>query len=118
MSRQIWSLTAPLLLTAMALLATFAFIDSSVVKWGVVTGLSLALIQSFISTGSLWWAWNKKSFYWVWGGGMLARLVILGFTAWLVYQFTALSLVATLITMVMATTFFLVVESTIFFGRK
>lgn len=80
-------------------------------------GLVLALIQSTLSVAAMRWAFHKRIFFWVWGGGVLARFLFFGITAFIVYRFTNLNLVATLISMVTATTLLLVIESW-FFVRK
>jgi hypothetical protein len=56
--------------------------------------------------------------YWVWGGGMLFRMLVFASTAFIVYRFTHLSLVGTMISMVVSTTILLVVESWILFSKK
>ncbi|OVE77332.1 hypothetical protein BVX98_03055 [bacterium F11] len=111
MSKQLWGVWAPVLTTTVALLLVFWISPKPPIAWGIGTGLMIALGQSLISTGSLKWAWNKKYFYWVWGGGFFFRLIVFAVTAVVVYRFSSLSLVATLITMVSATTVFMVVES-------
>lgn len=84
----------------------------------IAVGISIALIQTAISNGALYWAWNKKFVYWVWGGGMLFRMMVFAATAYVVYRFTTLSFVGTMISMVVATTILLVVESWILFAKK
>lgn len=83
----------------------------------VGAGLLMALLLSLISTGALYWAWNKKFFYWVWGGGILGRFLVFAGTAVVVYQFTSLNLVAVLLTLAVATTLFMVVEALYLFSK-
>jgi chromate transport protein ChrA len=85
--------------------------------WSVSVGLALALIQSSLSVAAMRWAFRKRFFFWVWGGGVLARFLIFGITAWIVHSYTDLSLVATLISMVTATTLLLVVETSLFIKK-
>jgi|GEM_PF-3624784 len=119
MSRRFfWGLIAPLGITVLVVIFAVSFFENPSLVWGVMTGLAVALVQSLISIGTLSWAWNKKSFYWVWGAGILVRLLIFAGTALVVYQYTNLNLVATLLTMITATTLFLVVESATFLGKK
>ena len=80
---------------------------------GVTTGILIALAQSYASVGALKLAWAKPYFYWVWGGGIFFRILVFAATAFVVYRFSSLSLVATLVSLVAATTLFLVIESAV-----
>lgn len=80
----------------------------------VVVGFFIALVQASVCTAALRWSWKKKSFYWVWGGGILFRFLVFGLTAYHVYRNTNLNLVATLISLVVTTTLLLVLESKVF----
>lgn len=106
-----WGVVAPIVATAMGLGVVFLISPRPSIQWGVTTGLLLALLQSFASVGALQWAFHKSFFYWVWGGGVLVRFIVFAVTAFVVYRYTNLSLVATLISLVIATTLFLVIES-------
>jgi hypothetical protein len=81
---------------------------------GIVIGLIVAFLQSTLSTGLLRWSWSRPYFYWIWGAGVLFRLVVFALTAYVVYWHTKLPLVATMLSMVLATTLFLVVEAWVF----
>lgn len=81
------------------------------VSRGIQWGLFIALLQSWPSVLLQRWAWDKKSFFAVWGGAILFRMVVFGLTAFVVYRYTSLSFVATLIALISATTIFLVSES-------
>lgn len=81
---------------------------------GIVLGIGIALLQSGLTTVALKWAWTKSYFYWVWGAGFFFRLFVFSGTAFVVYKYTHLNLVATLLSLVVATTLFLVVESWVF----
>jgi hypothetical protein len=117
MSRRNLGWYVPVLLAGGVVLFSLITISDPALKWGVIAGTAVALAQSFASSGALRWAWNRKSFYWVWGGGIFLRLLVLGLTAFVVRQFTPLSLVATLIALIVATMIFLVVESWAFFSK-
>lgn len=106
-----WAL--PAAAGAIVTAAAFVFSGLPSVEWGVTAGQSVAVAQSYLSTASLAWAWNKKFFWWVWGGGFLARLLIFAATAYVVHVHTDLSLVATMTSMVVSTTVFLAVESAV-----
>jgi uncharacterized membrane protein YdcZ (DUF606 family) len=84
----------------------------------IVVGVALAFVQSTLSVIALRWALSRKSFYWVWGGGMLARFVIFAGTAFVVHRFTTLNLAATLISLALATTLFLALEALLFVKKK
>ncbi len=83
----------------------------------ITVGVGLAFVQSTLSVIAMRWAFSRKSFYWVWGGGMLARFVIFAITAFVVHRFTELNLAATLISLALATTLFLALEAS-FFVKK
>lgn len=106
-----WLSFFPLVGTAVVLAATWMFVSAPSVKQGIAAGILIALALTFASGKSLQWALNKPFFYWVWGGGVLVRLFVFAATAFVVYRFTALSLVATMVTLALATTVFLVTES-------
>jgi hypothetical protein len=91
---------------------------SRAVATGIFIGTAIALGESFASTGALLWAWRTDFFYWVWGGGLFLRLVVFSATAFIVYRYTSLNLIATLITLVGATTLFLVIESMAFLPQS
>ncbi len=90
-----------------------SFSQKAVIR-GILFGLLIALAQSTLSTACLRWSWSRSYFYWVWGAGVLFRLGIFALTAYVVHWHTELPLVATLLSMVLATTLLLVVESLIF----
>ena len=64
------------------------------------------------------WAWEKSFFYWVWGGGVFFRLLVFAGTAFFVYRYTSIPLIAVLLALVVATMVFLVTETLVFFGNK
>lgn len=81
------------------------------VRKGVTVGVTLAAVQAYLTTAALRWAWNRPYVLWVWGAGVLFRLVAFAVIAFAVYRFTQLNLVATMASMVVSMTVFLVVES-------
>jgi hypothetical protein len=83
----------------------------------ITVGVGLAFLQSTLSVMALRWALSRRSFYWVWGGGILARFVIFAITAFVVHRSTQLNLAATLISLALATTLFLTLEAALF-GKK
>ena len=111
MSKRFLGIISPFLVTVLVLGLMIIISPRPSIKWGIGWGLGLALLQSFASIGAMSWAWKKTYFYWVWGGGVLFRLVVFGATAFVVYQYTNLHMLATLLTMVSATTLFLVFET-------
>jgi len=119
MSRKLWGVALPVGLAGTAWGLAWFISPKSPVSRGILAGILLALAESFLSTGALIWAWKKTTlFYWVWAGGMLFRLLVFAATAFVVYRWTSLSLTATLVTLVGATTLFLVVEFSAFFSKK
>lgn len=82
--------------------------------FSITVGVGLAFVQSTLSVVALRWALSRRTFYWVWGGGMLARFVIFAVTAFVVHRFTTLNLAATLISLALATTLFLALEAALF----
>ena len=115
MTSKHWGISAPIVTASLVGISVVAVNPGAPIKYGILAGLMLALAQSFGSTLALQWAWSRSFFYWVWGGGIFVRLCVLGATAFIVYRSTGISLVATLVTMVSATTLFLVIESATFF---
>jgi hypothetical protein len=89
----------------------------SPIKQGLLCGFLVALFQSGLSIVILRWAWKKSFFYWVWGGGILFRLCVFAFTAFVVHFHTNFNFVATMLTLVFATTIFLVAESVFFLPK-
>ena len=85
---------------------------------GIGWGLALAIAQSGLSIATLRWAGKRPVFYWVWGGGIAARFVVFLVTAFIVLRYTRLNLIAVLVTLVLATTVFLVFEASVFKDRK
>lgn len=82
--------------------------------FSITVGVGLAFVQSTLSVVALRWALSRRTFYWVWGGGMLARFVIFAVTAFVVHRWTTLNLAATLISLALATTLFLALEAALF----
>jgi len=78
---------------------------------GVAAGAGLAALQATLSTAALRWAWDRSYFWWVWAAGVFLRLAAFALVAFAALQFTQLSFVATMTSMVGFTTVFLVVES-------
>lgn len=91
---------------------------SEVVIDGIRLGLVVGWVQSLISVVAQRWAWNKKCFYWVWGSGLLLRAAVLGFTAFYVHRQRYPDLLSTLLSLIGATTMFLVAESSIFYRKN
>ena len=107
-------LWAPFLALALFAAAVLAIAPRAEIKGGLLTGIALALLQSLGSAAALKWAWRRKTFYAVWGATVLFRFAFLGLTAWLIHAyFRELNLAATLVTMVLATTIFVVFESAV-----
>jgi hypothetical protein len=102
MSKKNWGLWFPFLSTAIVLAVVALIRPRPSTGWGIALGLA---------------AWKKKFFYWVWAGGMFFRMLVFAATAYVVYVHTRLGFVATMTTMVFATTVFLVVESTVLFSK-
>lgn len=101
----------PALTAAVVVAVTHALGASASVARGVTVGMLVAVAQSYASTASLRWAWNRSTFWWIWGGGVLARMLVFAVTAFVVYRYTDFHFVATMASMVVSTTVFLVVES-------
>ena len=118
MSRKIWGVGVSFAATVLILLIVRMISASPAISKGITLGMTLAFFQSVVSVLVLDWAWDKKFVYWVWGGGMFFRMAVFAGTAFVVYRYTTLSLVSTMVSMVMATTAFLVVESYLFFGKR
>lgn len=116
-SKKSWGLIVPLVVAGLTFVGVGVVSPRSSIGQGIYCGMVIALVQSYLSTLALLWSWNKQFFYWVWGGGVLFRMIVFAATAFVVYRYTSLSLVATLVTMVSATTLFLVVESATFFSK-
>ena len=118
MSRKLLGVGVPLAITVfiLGIVGTVSAFPS--VKNGIRVGLAIAFLQSVVSVLALDWAWEKKFVYWVWGGGMFFRMAVFVATAFTVYQSTSLNFVSTMVSMVTATTVFLVVESYLFFGKR
>jgi len=90
---------------------------NSNLKAGMSIGLGAALGQTLVSVGAMLWAWKKSFFYWVWGAGILFRMIVFAGTAFWVVRKTDFHLVSVLGPLVVVTTIFLVVESTLM-GRN
>lgn len=118
MSRRKWGLIAPLCLSGFIVSLSHILSRSAGVATGITWGTIIALFQSYLSTAAMLWAWNKPFFYWVWAGGMLFRLLVFAATFFVVYSYTRMNLVATMLSQVVATTLFLVIESLTFFKKK
>jgi len=117
-NRVIWGGLIPVFLALGAGILSRYIFRNDFVRQGIRLGLAVALLQSFISTGALAWAWRKKYFYWVWGSGMMVRFIIFLGTAYGVNRYTSLNLAAALLSLVVATMVFLVVESLFIFGNE
>src|ERR1044071_528419 len=116
MSRKLLGVVAPLVATAVVLMVVWTMSVPPSISKGITAGLSLAFFQSVLSVLALEWSWEKKFVYWGWGGGIFFRMGVFAGTAFVVYRYTSLSFVSTMVSMVVATTAFLVVESSLFFG--
>lgn len=118
MSRLLWGLAAPLTVTAgVVALAPFLSISDEVSR-GIVAGVIIAFVQSAASVAAMKLAWRSKWFYWTWGGGMLVRMLIFAATAYVTYRGVGLNFLATMVSLVVATTIFLVFESMTIFGQR
>ena len=80
--------------------------------------MGAALVLSFASTFALWRAWSTAYFYWVWAGGVGVRLAVFALAFFLLTRFAPGVLVSAMITAVLATTLFLVVEAAAIFPKK
>ena len=118
MTRSAWGVAVPLSVSAATLAVVFLTVRNSAVRWGIATGLLIALAQSFLSTGAMRMTWRSPAFFWVWGSGVLFRILVFAATAYVVYAHTGLHFVATMLSMVTATTLFLVVETYAFLNRS
>ncbi len=118
MSRKLMGVGVPLIASGLILAAVHLSSPARSISNGIVVGVILAFFQSVVSVLALEWAWDKKFVYWVWGGGMFFRMIVFAATAFVVYRYTSLSLISTMVSMVTATTAFLVVESFLFFGKR
>jgi hypothetical protein len=101
----------PAVAGAVVIAVTFASGAHPAVARGISAGVGLAVLQAYLSTAALRWAWNRRTFWWVWGGGVLFRLAVFAAAAFVVYRHTQLNFVATMASMVVCTTVFIVVES-------
>ena len=118
MKRQIIGLAIPLGLVGLAVLISFRVFSDPAIHRAVLVGVGLAILQSTLSVGLMKWAWDKKIFYWIWGGGFLFRILVFAGSAFVVLKFTSLSLAAVLIPMVLATMVFIVSETSTLFWKK
>ena len=118
MSRLWWGWTLPLVLTGAASGAALLALPAGPARRGVLLGLGLALLQSAVSVAALKKAWKTQAFYWVWGGGMAARLLVFAGTAAVTHGSAAFGFAATLVTLAVATMVLLVSESLIFFSKS
>lgn len=118
MSRNAAGVLVPLLIALFSSAAVLLWAPKPPVKHGILAGIAVALAQTYLSVGALKWAWNKRFFYWVWGGGMLFRMMVFAAMAFVVYRYTTLNFVATMLALVTATTFFLVWESATILNPK
>lgn len=114
MNKSAWGLILPVLVTGVAFVGAEGAPLRIPVKRGMELGLIVALVQAGLSVGAMKWAWQKPFFYWVWGSGLLVRLLILAGTAVVVYRHTSFNLAATLLTLVLATTVFMITEASFF----
>lgn len=118
MSKAVGGIAVPLGIALVAGLLTMFFSPSVRIEKSVAAGLLIALVQSFVSTGALHWAWKKPYFYWIWGAGFFFRLIVFAVTAFVMYRTPDFSLVATMVTLVSSTTIFLVFESWYLLDKK
>lgn len=112
-----WGLIAPFIISFLVIAITALLKPAPPVKNGVMWGIGLALAQSYLSTAVMYGAWKTNFFYWAWGGGIFFRMLVFAATAYVFYQYAQPSFVAAMLTMVTATTLFLVLESTTFFSK-
>ncbi|MCB4756331.1 MAG: hypothetical protein LHV69_04895 [Elusimicrobia bacterium] len=117
MKKKTWGLMAPLIITLLVFFVSRRVRFPPSIQAGIQVGVLIALAQTVISMGALKWALKRPYFYWVWGGGILFRLIVFAATAFIVYSYTSLHFVATLISLVMATTLFMLIESTVIFRK-
>jgi len=118
MNRSLLSFGVPLVFTGITVGLAFWFFPQPHIHGAIAIGFVVAFVQASLSVGLMQWTWEKKSFYWVWGGGFFFRIVIFALTAYVVYRYTNFSLAWTLISLALATMIFLVVESTVLFWNR
>lgn len=118
MSRKLLGVVVPLVASVLIVIAARFFVVSPPVFKGLILGFSLALVQSWISVFALDWSWTKKYVYWVWGAGMFFRMAVFGITAFVIMKQPGFNFIATMLSLVIATTIFLVIESFLFFGKR
>ncbi len=110
--RSVFGWMFPVSAAAVVLGAAKAAGPSTEVFDGIALGLLLAVLQAYFSTASLWLSRNKIFLMMsLFVGGILFRLVFLTYVAWRIKDMPGISFTATLMTMVLATTAFLVVEA-------
>ena len=88
------------------------------VRNGIIAGALIAFVQATASVVALKWAWKRKSFYKVWAAGTMARFVVFALVALVVYHSKNLSFTATLLSLAIATMFFLIFEVNVFLKPK
>jgi hypothetical protein len=104
-------IAVPLAISALAFGALSWWAPREAVRSGVMLGIGLALAQSFLALAALRRAASMRVFFAVWVGGVVMRLAVFGLVAFWVARFTNLNLMATLLSLVTATTCFLIVEA-------
>ncbi len=118
MSRVWLGVLAPLMASLLIGVVVWVAPVSLPVARGVTGGVLIALTQSLLSVAAMRWTWNSKWFYWTWGGGMLFRMAVFAITGLLVYRSVSWNFLATMLSLVVTTTIFLVFESMAIFGKR
>jgi hypothetical protein len=118
MSRVWLGVVAPVFASAVVCAVALTAPISTEVARGVAGGVLIALAQSLASIAAMKWTWTTKWFYWAWGGGMFFRMAVFAITGFVVYRGVGWNFLSTMISLVVATTVFLVFESMTIFGKR
>jgi hypothetical protein len=81
------------------------------VRNGVALGFALALVQSWLATAAIKNARTMRAVYRIWVAGIVVRMLVLAGVYFWVAKMPAFHLMATLMSVVAATTVFLVIET-------
>ena len=116
-NRKVLGWTLPAVVAAVMLTVLFFVLPSGAVWRGLLVGVAIALAQSYASIFALARSLRTPRFFWVWGGAFGARLLVFAVTAFIAYRLPALHLVSTMVSLVIATMLFMVVESFVLLGK-
>ncbi len=85
---------------------------SPAIRNGILLGIVLSAINAILSFLSLYWSFQKSSgiFFTTWSAGILARLLVLAATAFLVFRNSSFDFLSTLLTLVFATMILMFLE--------